>query len=358
MGFLSSFVGGMAGAYNDDRDAEKLDARKRAMAEYETELHARRTKTEMELRDRFQQESEKRAVTQRREEEAYQASPEAIGMRKQRLQGDAESAIGVQTGLIGASANLKKSEYDANKPLADQQAQDTLDREIAKYRTQTVEQTAADIRRMNNPEYLAGKSKEAAATHIDDNARLRGLQVKLAQQALDEKEAEGKIPYAERQIAAGLREQIKSKSAVIDKATAEGTANPEGIGKIQAELSALNKQMSDLYKPYLTHSSGNQKSGPDVKYDSKGNAYIKGPDGNPILKSAVDGATKTQVPIASKTDTTEGQFNAAGYADTQSTIDGAKRGDQKALAMLPALLNDGKTPLSQRRQIEELLRAK
>ena len=55
MGFLSGFVGGMAGAYNDDRDAEKLDARKRAMAEYENELRAKSQATAEALREKFEQ---------------------------------------------------------------------------------------------------------------------------------------------------------------------------------------------------------------------------------------------------------------------------------------------------------------
>lgn len=251
MGFLTGFVGGMAGAYNDERDAEKLDARKKQLAEYESQLQQRRMETEMELRNRYQQETEKRAVSSRRDEEAYQSSDPAIALRKQRMQGDAQSTLDVQTGLIGGTAKLKADQYAADKPLQDQQAMDSLNRELTKYRLQTDAQTEAEIAKFNNPEWLAGARKKASATHIDDGAPLRALQVKLAQQSLDEKEAELKMPYAERQIAAGLREQIKSKAQVLDKATVEGTAMPEGISKINTELGALNQKLTDVYKPYV-----------------------------------------------------------------------------------------------------------
>jgi hypothetical protein len=55
MGFLTGFVGGMAGAYNDDRDAEKLDARKKQLAEYESQLQMNRMVMQETLRERLKQ---------------------------------------------------------------------------------------------------------------------------------------------------------------------------------------------------------------------------------------------------------------------------------------------------------------
>ena len=45
------------------------------------------------------------------------------------------------------------------------------------------------------------------------------------------------------------------------------------------------------------------------------------------------------------------QFNAAGYADVQATIDGAKRGDRNALTFLDVLIKRGQTTPAQRQQI-------
>ena len=55
MSFLSGFIGGVAGAYNDERDAEKLDARKKQMAEYESELQMKRLVMQETLREKFAQ---------------------------------------------------------------------------------------------------------------------------------------------------------------------------------------------------------------------------------------------------------------------------------------------------------------
>ena len=50
------------------------------------------------------------------------------------------------------------------------------------------------------------------------------------------------------------------------------------------------------------------------------------------------------------------EFNAAGYADVQGTIDGAKRGDKNALGFLQTLINQGGTTPRQRQQIAEILK--
>lgn len=48
------------------------------------------------------------------------------------------------------------------------------------------------------------------------------------------------------------------------------------------------------------------------------------------------------------------QFNAAGYVSVQSTIDGAKRGDARARALLNDLINQGVTTPAERNQIAQL----
>lgn len=48
------------------------------------------------------------------------------------------------------------------------------------------------------------------------------------------------------------------------------------------------------------------------------------------------------------------EFNSAGYASVQSTIDGAKRGDAKARALLQALIAQGVTTPAERNQIAKL----
>lgn len=52
------------------------------------------------------------------------------------------------------------------------------------------------------------------------------------------------------------------------------------------------------------------------------------------------------------------RFNEAGYTDVQSTIDGARRGDGKALNLLQSLIRQGATTPAQRQQISEITKAK
>lgn len=51
----------------------------------------------------------------------------------------------------------------------------------------------------------------------------------------------------------------------------------------------------------------------------------------------------------------EKKYNAVGYTDVQETIDGAKRGDKKALAYLESLIAQGSTTPRQRQEIAKIL---
>lgn len=122
------------------------------------------------------------------------------------------------------------------------------------YGAKTAAQLEAEITKLNDPKYLAGKSKEAAAGRDPNSAALARVQLEGARLALKEKQEESKLPAAVKDEIAGLRELLKGKSAIIDKATVEGMASPEGIAKLEAEKSAIGARISQLRNNYLPES--------------------------------------------------------------------------------------------------------
>jgi hypothetical protein len=137
----------------------------------------------------------------------------------------------------------KMAEYDPEiQALSNKAKTDSLTSE---------EQTKLDFYKANEKEILDRTRNEARAKHIDDGAGLRAIQMQTAKLMLEEKQAEMKMPPAVKAQAEALREQIKAKVAVIDKATVDGMANPEGITKLQKERDALSSKVADLYAPYI-----------------------------------------------------------------------------------------------------------
>jgi hypothetical protein len=103
MGFLTGFVGGMAGAYNDDRDAEKLDARKKQLAEYESQLQMNRMVMQETLRERLKQ-AEMKA---KRDQDVADGKTIQEGSEAKRVE-RAQGIINADTGLNYSPEEVKK----------------------------------------------------------------------------------------------------------------------------------------------------------------------------------------------------------------------------------------------------------
>lgn len=103
MGFLTGFVGGMAGAYNDDRDAEKLDARKKQLAEYESQLQMNRMVMQETLREKFKQ-AEMKA---KRDQDVADGKTVQEGSEAKRVE-RAQGIINADTGLNYSPDEVKK----------------------------------------------------------------------------------------------------------------------------------------------------------------------------------------------------------------------------------------------------------
>ena len=357
MGILSNFIGAAAGAGGEimqrQREADVDLAKQKSYADYASELDLKKQTALEALRQEYKIGDEGRAETR--------------------------TIAGEQRGLLNRATERQTivDESVRNAPkLREVKVEDAKATEMAKldpaiqarklqvwkddFVTKTEAELKADITRLNDPKYLAGKAKEAAAGRDPNSAALHRVQLEAAQMALKEKQEEAKIPAAVKDEIAGLRELIKGKSAIIDKATVEGTATPEGLAKMEAEKSAMAARVSQLRNNYLPEglraTDKPAAGGPDVKYDAQGNAYVRGPDGKPMLQSSPGKANPPANPQGAARDKpAAAQFNEAGYADVQGTIDGAKRGDAKALELLRKMIARGETNPGQRDQIAKLL---
>lgn len=273
-----------------------------------------------------------------REEEERKLSPEYLDKVGEADKYKATKAIDTQRGLIGASTALKQEEFAAGAPLRQQQRTEELDSWKHKFQVQTQAELEATVSKLNDPKYLAGKAKEARATHIDDGAPLRSVQLEAAKLALDEKRAEAKMPPAVKELASSYREQLKSLSAVIDKGTLEGNTTPDGIQALETKRAALSKKLTDTLSPYM---------GDKVKTDAEvikqdvtvagkvigqastreeGAAMVKewqskqsGNTGEPTKRSGLIGEAKTPVETPM-----EAAYNKSGRAQKDAEADKAK----------------------------------
>lgn len=258
MGILSNFIAGAAGAGGDilqrNRESAGRQEEYQNNARFADDLAGRRAETVRQAQEEMGIRAEGRAVDARRAEEAYQATPERVDqqvgaknrMEKGILAGAAERAPG--------EAALAKTKFDLGKDVRAATAAEGLQVWKDQFAVKTEAELSADIKRMNDPKYLQGKAREAAAGRDPNSAALHKVQLEAAQMALKEKQEEAKIPAAVKDEIAGLRELIKGKSAIIDKAKVEGTATPDGLKEMEAEKSAMAARVSQLRNNYLPES--------------------------------------------------------------------------------------------------------
>lgn len=127
----------------------------------------------------------------------------------------------------------------------------------------SAEQAKLDFYTQNKKEILGKKRDEARAGDIDHGAGLRSVQIDIAKLSLAEKQAEAKMPPAVKAQAEALREQIRAKAGVIDKATVDGMADPAGVAKLQKERDVLSAQVAALYAPYIPGAAKPEAPKPD-----------------------------------------------------------------------------------------------
>lgn len=230
------------------------------------------------------------------------------------------------------------------------------------------EQGKLDFYEKNKDSIISRKRAEAAATRDPSLDKLHGLQAQSAQLDLDYKKQETRLPPAVKARGDSIRDEIKTISGSISKAQAEGLfdINSDNAKSLMGRYQKLTGELDGLLSPYY----GNKKpKSEEATQPSKGpatldniTAYAK--RANMTLQQAMEEAKNAGYDVSGITipeDKPNGlvntpDFNEAGYSDVQSTIDGAKRGDEKAKAMLPKLISRGQTSQTQRKQIDAILK--
>lgn len=205
------------------------------------------------------------------------------------------------------------------------QTQANSDRDFGLRKSESESQTSYRSRMLSLQEKQEGR---AAATHA------RTLE-------------DYKIPQAVKLQAESLSERMKGIGTAINKAMAENNfdATSDNAKALLMQQATLGIEYSKLISPYTPAGKAVDTGLPGA------NAFDTKPEA-PAAKVA-----PALVPRASPSMTEvtgQQQFNAAGYADVQSTIDGAKRGDQKARALLDVLIRRGVTTPAQRQQIQSI----
>lgn len=255
MGLLSNFIAGAAGAGGDilqrERESSVRVKESQDIARFNDELATRREHALAELRNQYQIDAENRAVQAKRDNDAYEASPERIAQLTAADLARNQGIIGNRIALAPKAAEATAAEFEAGKGTRKAAQDEKLSFTLDEYRQKTAAELEAEIKKLNDPKYLQGKAREAAAGRDPNSAALHRVQLETAQLALKEKQAEAKMPPAVKELANAYREQLKSKAAAIDKAVADGSITPDGLKSLEMQRDALSRKVEDLYRPYL-----------------------------------------------------------------------------------------------------------
>lgn len=169
---------------------------------------------------------------------------------------------------------------------------------------------------------------------LAQGAQLAALQYKTAQLAYDRAVEEKKIPVAVAKSFDAARSQYHDL-LIISSKTDFDPASETGK-RILAEQAAVSKRMTDLMTPYL----------PEGTKTDKPNANRPPLDSFGPKASAASAKTV----VTTKPASPPAEFNEAGYGSLENTIDGARRGDQKAKQLLLRMIDEG--GLTQRQKLE------
>ena len=245
MGILSNFIGGAAQAGGEilqrNRESATRQEEFQNNARFSDELSAKRAEAIRQAQHQY-----------KLDEEARMASPEYLAREAATEASRATAKLDTEAALIPKKAANVAAEFDAGASTREKANKERLTFTLDEYRQKTAAELEADIKKLNDPKYLQGKAKEAAAGRDPNSAALHRVQLETAQMALMEKKAEAKIPPAVKGSIASIQKQADAISAAITKAELDGSASPEAVQKYQTRLSELNGQITKLYEPYLS----------------------------------------------------------------------------------------------------------
>ena len=244
MGLLMGALGGLGKAASEIADSHIQTEQRNKQAEFDDRLARAREQTTLQLRQQYE-----------REQEAYRNSPEYVDREIATADRKATGALDSRARLAPKAGEVAQAEFEAGAPTRRAAQAEKQEFMLSEFRAKSAEDLRADIERMNDPKYLQGKAREAAAGRDPNSAARARVELEAAQLALREKQAEARIPPAVKGSIASIQKQADAISAAMTKAELEGTADPTAIKKYQDRLGDLNGQISKLYEPYLPEGS-------------------------------------------------------------------------------------------------------
>ncbi len=284
MGLLSGFIGGAAQAGGEilqrERESGTRIKENQDISRFNDELQGKREAARLKLQEEMGIRAEGRAVQARRDEEAYQASPERID---QQVAADAMKQRGlIQTGIDLApdKGRLAQAEFDAGAGTRQAAQQEKLRFSLDDYKQKSAAELEAEVKKLNDPKYLQGKAKEAAAGRDPNSAALHRVQLETAQLALKEKQAEGKIPPAVKLMAEPVKKEMDLIAAAIAKAQAENMfdATSENGKALLTRHAEAASRLSSLLTQYLPEGAKTPDKPAPVNAwdDSTGDVLVNG----------------------------------------------------------------------------------
>lgn len=307
-------------------------------------------------RDLAQEESGKR-LAQHNSDLAMKRSEALEKMRQESVITEENRKLSPE--YLGKVATAEETSYTLGAKTRQLKTTEELD----VYRQKTEAQLTAEIAKLTNPKFIAGTKAFQQATRDTSNDGLRSVQLEAAKLALDEKKAEIKMPYADRQAAESIKEQLKSKSAIIDKVTADGSGTPEGIAQLQLERAALSKELAKVYEPFRSAKSAAEPDSAKPQPTAQALEFLAknpGQKANFVAKygeAALPKPAKGLIDASPAPSKAPDTFEYAGYKTLQGAIDGAAQGNAGAINYLKTMPSGGITP-QMRQQIDKILKGK
>lgn len=270
---FESFLGNAAGAgANIIGDRMKADEDERKI-KLQDELLMKRQMAIEALREEQTIRGEQRGIANR-STERNQVRNEEIADEPRKRQG-----------LIDTYKAQKKAEYDPE--LQGMAIEADTKKATAK------NQADLDFHDKNLPTLTKHKREMARAGHIDDGAGLRAIQIQAANMTLDEKKAANKL-MNDYEAATDPATKAKLRDALVLRGVIKPSGSEYDTEKITTEKMNPDGTTSKVEHTQRRGAGGKQPGAEDsgVRYDAQGNAYVKGPDGRPVLRDAQPAAAK------------------------------------------------------------------
>ena len=273
MSFFESFLGGAAQAGTGILQDQMKEEQVQRMAKFQEELAMERQRTINAMNQENAIAAEKRGIENRATERGQIRTEEIADEPRRR--------------------ESKVADYKASKMAEyDPQIQE-LQRKAETEKLTAIEQAKLDYYNKNEKGIIAQKKAMTRAGHIDDGAGLREIQIQAANMTLDEKKAANKL-MNDYEAATDPATKAKLRDALVLRGVIKPSGSEYDTEKITTEKMNPDGTTSKVERTQRRGAGGKQPGAEDsgVRYDAQGNAYVKGPDGRPVLRDAQPAAAK------------------------------------------------------------------